>query len=214
MTLAEKKSAKIHNTFASFSMYDAAITVLGPSNEYYCELVKQFPGMHEERVNLYSSELVEYPYDHNYNHFYDDPITSAKNDSSMILYLNYDEFSVLFTGDCGVESLEKACVFAKDNSINLNGVDYLQIPHHGSINNINKKLLDHISPQKAFVSAPASSQKHPSRLIVNYLTKLKGIKVFHVSENTIRISHKAPKREGWSPVKPLSLFERIFWPKR
>lgn len=207
-----KKPIKVHNTFAGDTLYDA-ITVLGPTKDYYCELVKQFPGMHEERKGSSDSELQEYPYNPVYDHFYENPITSAKNDSSMVLYLKFDGFSALFTGDCGIEGLEKAVQFAEDNFIDIAGVNCLQIPHHGSIKNISKKLIDDISPEMAFVSAPASSEKHPSRLLMNYLTKHKDIKVFHISKSTIRFNHKAPAREGWTSVKPLSLFQTIFWPK-
>ena len=214
LSAAENKKIpiKLHSTFAGDILYDA-ITVLGPTKDYYCELVKQFPGMHEERKGSQNSEMQEYTYNPGLAHFYENPTTSAKNDSSMVLYLSFDGYSALFTGDCGIEGLEKAVRFAEDNSIDITGVNHFQIPHHGSVKNISKSLVDVISPKTAFVSAPTSSQKHPSRLVMNYMTKHKGIKVFHISTSTIRFNHKAPAREGWTPVKPLSLFEKIFWPK-
>lgn len=212
LTIAKDNAIQLHHPFAGFKIYDI-LTVLGPSEDYYCELVKQYPGMHEERSLSYDSELVEYPYNPNYGHFIENTITSARNDSSIVLHLKYDGFSVIFTGDCGVEGLEEALSFAAANNIDLYQPNYLQIPHHGSIKNINAEIINTISPQKAFVSAPSQSNKHPSRLILNYLTKHKGIKVFHVSNSAIRISHKAPKRDGWTTVQPTSIFQTIFFPK-
>jgi len=129
-----------------------------------------------------------------------------------VLHLSHDGFSAIFTGDCGVEGMEKALAYAEANGITYANPTYFQLSHHGSIKNISWKVLDLISPKKVFVSAPSDSNKHPSRLIVNYLTHVEGAKVFHVSTGTIRISHNAPAREGWNAVQPLSVFETVFLP--
>lgn len=213
LTLAKKKSIKLYQPFAGFEIYDK-ITVLGPSKEYYCDLVKQYPGMHENRSLTGDGELVEVPYDPNNGHFYENPITSARNDSSLVLYLNDDGFSAIFTGDCGIEGLRNSLAYAAANNIDVSQPDYLQLPHHGSIKNINADIIDKINPKKAFVSAPNESIKHPSRLIMNYLRQHKAVNVYHVSTGTIRIGHKAPKRIGWETVNPLSIFQTVYVPRR
>lgn len=212
LTIAEKRGIKLWNPFAGFKIYEA-ITVLGPTKEYYCQLVKQYPGMHEERALTGDEEWVETKYDPNKGHFYENPLTSARNDSSMVLFLDFEGFRVIFSGDCGVEGFEKALAYANAEHLNVQGVDYYQLPHHGSIKNINPQIIDSICPKKVFVSAPSSSNKHPSRHIINYFTKHKGTSVYHVSTRTIKFSHNAPNRDGWTAVQPVPIFDTVFIPK-
>lgn len=213
LALADENKIKTHEPFAGFKIYDI-ITVLGPSENYYCELLPQYPGMHEERTLCSDGDVVEVEYNKNNGHFHESPITTAKNDSSMVLYLNYNGYSVLFSGDAGVEGLSKAINYAKGNNIAIAGPNFFQIPHHGSIKNINPAILSEISPKAAFVSAPPKSNKHPSRHIMNFLSVHKGIKVYHVSTNSIRLNYGAPQRPGWdSPATALPVFQTVFVPR-
>jgi beta-lactamase superfamily II metal-dependent hydrolase len=211
LDLAARRKIPVHHPFAGTTIY-GAITVLGPTEQYYTSLVKEFPGMHEERKSSGNEEWVEAKYDPTNGHFYEPAVTSSKNDSSTVMLLDHAGFKVLFTGDAGIPGINAAINYAITNKINLSGIDYLQIPHHGSIKNINAKIIETLSPKSAFVSAPWNSEKHPSRLIMNYFKLHKAIDVYHIDTGAIRLSSNAPAREGWNPVSPLSLFETVFVP--
>jgi beta-lactamase superfamily II metal-dependent hydrolase len=211
LDVAARKSVHIHNLFAGSTIFDA-LTVLGPTQEYYRSLIGQFPGMPDERT-LNHQDLVEQQYDPRGDHFLSDPVTSAKNDSSMVLLLNFEGHRVLFTGDCGVEGMRSALQYAHENKIDCAEIDRLQIPHHGSIKNLDADILYRLMPKQAFVSAPGQSDKHPSRLILNYLTHHLKISVYHCPTTTLRLSHQALPRNGWNPVAARSLFPTVFLPR-
>lgn len=212
LNVAAVNDIKPYEPFSGFKIYDV-MTVLGPSKEYYQTLVKQYPGMHEARSTTSNTTLVPSTYNPNSGHFYKNTITSARNDSSTVILLHVEEFKILFTGDCGVEGLNSALKYAKENNINYQNPDYLQLPHHGSIKNISVDILNDINPKNIFVSAPSDSQKHPSRLTLNYLTKWMNLKVYKVSQLAIRISHNAPNRPGWgSTATPAPIYPTVYIP--
>jgi beta-lactamase superfamily II metal-dependent hydrolase len=97
--------------------------------------------------------------------------TEPENNSATILGFMYGNYTFLLTSDAGVEALTAA----KDE-YRLQGLRWMQIPHHGSRRNINDVLIDHFKPQTAYVSAIGGS-KHPRRAVVNAF-KARGCSVF------------------------------------
>lgn len=144
----------------------------------------------------------------------DGGVTSRENESSVILYANFNGEGVLLTGDAGNEALEKAYNFKPNISKNLR---FIQIPHHGSRKNSSPRILNQIIGEIgerktnsiiAFVSAGIDDEKHPRRVVVNAFIR-RGCKVLQTKGNA-KCHHKnTPTREGWVSAIPLNFFDKV-----
>lgn len=222
----ERKRISTCEAFAGniLKIGDYVINILGPQEKYYEWLLTQFPGMENESSTSSDSvyEDVESDWFYVNQYFLDLPQTSAKNNSSMVLLLSRlkrndngemrQEPFFLFTGDAGTEALRKAIWFANYKKIPLQNCDYLQLPHHGSIKNINDSLISSINAEKYVVSAAENDEEHPSRLLVNYINDELEKQLFHIeNQNGIRFSaYGAPARPGWSTANSKARFEKVF----
>lgn len=185
------------------------LTVVGPTEAYYGELVAQFGDAEAIRSSeqlvtsapthaqagslLEAIALVTESLD-------DNPQTQPENNSSAILALPHASGVHLLTGDAGAQAL--ACAAA---SYNLANCHWMQIPHHGSRRNITKALIEHFKPTVAFVSAEGSV-KHPRRAVVNAF-KQTGCRVYstHYPNETSLWHHRGnvPQRGGYSTATAL-----------
>jgi beta-lactamase superfamily II metal-dependent hydrolase len=139
-----------------------------------------------------------------------DGTTSADNESSVILYTKVDGKGILFTGDSGSRALNKAYEFKEEISKDLS---FVQVPHHGSRNNVNPDILDNILGNKgkekiAFISASKDSTKHPRQTVINAFDR-RGCKVIATQGSSKWYHRGTPKREGYSTAEPLS-FKKKF----
>jgi beta-lactamase superfamily II metal-dependent hydrolase len=144
--------------------------------------------------------------------------TSSQNHSSAIVQLTIEGRRLLFTGDAGRESLQKAADFLGDLD-DLGDLAFIQIPHHGSFRNIGPTVLNQlvgdIKPKghtphfSAFCSsAKNGAPKHPSKKVLNAFTR-RGARV-HVTAGTGKHHHNgAPDREGWSTASPVPFHEEV-----
>jgi len=142
-----------------------------------------------------------------------DGITSAENESSVILYANINGRGILLTGDAGIKALNKAYEY---KPIISNNLEFIQIPHHGSRNNVNPDILDKLLGEKgqktqnktAFVSVSKNSKTHPRQSVVNAFIR-RGCKVIATRGSTIVHYKGMPKRVGWTKAEPLE-FKKHF----
>lgn len=83
--------------------------------------------------------------------------TGDSNASSTVLYLEYDDFTALFTGDLegeGEKAVEERLKkYITDSSGDGKRITVLKVAHHGSRNSTKEAFLDVISPQVAVISA-------------------------------------------------------------
>lgn len=147
-----------------------------------------------------------------------DDKTSRENESSVILYANFNNQGILLTGDAGNEALQNAYNFAKNIDINISqNLKFIQIPHHGSRRNVSPKVLNQIIGaigQKdedsiiAFVSVGKDDTKHPRRVVTNAFIR-RGCKVIETKGNTIHHHRNMPEREGWTTATPTKFFNEV-----
>ncbi|MEP7297869.1 MAG: MBL fold metallo-hydrolase [Burkholderiales bacterium] len=106
----------------------------------------------------------------------DGAITSASNESSVVLYGDFGTERVLLTGDAGVRGLTWAADYANAVGFPLGAFTFVQVPHHGSRSNIGPTILSRlVGPIQqegtrrfaAFVSAPKDDAKHPRVIVKN-----------------------------------------------
>ena len=208
-----------------------AFTVLAPSRSRYLELIPQFsrsPEAAQEAVSglgiagllgeavrraaewiseTWGRETLEEVVE-----------TSPSNESSVIQYANFGERRVLLTGDAGIVSLHEAADYAEQFSVDLPGLRFMQIPHHGSRHNVSPSVLNRWLGEPlpsgeqletvAFVSVAKESDTHPRRKVVNAFIR-RGAKVHSTKGNAARHSHDMPARDGWTASVPYEFYEEV-----
>lgn len=145
--------------------------------------------------------------------------TSRENESSIILYANFDDSGILLTGDAGNEALQKAYNFAIGIGINISqNLKFIQIPHHGSRRNVSPKILNQIigvigEKEKesitAFVSAGKNDTNHPRRIVTNAFIR-RGCKIIETKGSTTHHYHpNMPERKGWTIATPMPFYNEV-----
>lgn len=91
-------------------------------------------------------------------------ITEDKNNSSTVLLLSYDRFSMLFSGDLGEKGEEE--LLTKGT---LQEVDVWKVSHHGSKHSGTSRFLKTISPTMSLISVGKNTYGHPSKELLDRL---------------------------------------------
>lgn len=95
--------------------------------------------------------------------------TTERNAYSMVLYMKYHSFSMLFTGDVEKEG-EEALIANKE----LPKCDIYKVAHHGSQYTNSDSLLDRLQPHYAIVSAGEGNRYgHPHKEVLQRLASRK-----------------------------------------
>jgi beta-lactamase superfamily II metal-dependent hydrolase len=126
--------------------------------------------------------------------------TAAENETSVVLFGDFGGQRILLTGDAGPAALWRTVRYAHSLGISLQHLRLLQVPHHGSRNNLTADLLDHITARTAFVSVAPASPMHPRRSVTNALQR-RGTQVFATQGRGLVFSLNAEVRPGWTAVE-------------
>ena len=95
--------------------------------------------------------------------------TTERNVYSMVLYMKYHSFSMLFTGDVEKEG-EEALIANKE----VPKCDIYKVAHHGSQYTNSDSLLDRLQPHYAIVSAGEGNRyRHPHKEVLQRLASRK-----------------------------------------
>ncbi len=216
--IAKRKKIPIVEPFTDTSLNEQnEFHVLGPTQEYYESLVPLFDGMPKplaETAGPVGSPMKQPKW--GVDALDDQDTTSATNNSSVITALIVEGRCLLFTGDAGITALTYA---ADKLDLIRSGADlgFMQIPHHGSRQNIGPAILDRLigkpveQGENRDICAIASTAvkgepKHPSKSVMNAFTH-RGVSTVATKGFTICYSHNAPIRKNWSLVKP----EKYHW---
>lgn len=107
-------------------------------------------------------------------------IGEKKEFASLIVQVSYGEFDVLLTGDSQKEAFLRP-------EMQLESIDVLHVPHHGSGTGLDKHVLDILHPKLAVISVGKNNYGHPNREIIRLL-QAEGSKVVRTDKNgTIEI---------------------------
>ena len=92
----------------------------------------------------------------------------AGNESSMVLYADYKNFQMLFTGD--LEGRGEEALLKKE----IGQIDVLKVAHHGSKNSTEEELLEKWKPKIGLISAGRGNPYgHPHKETLKRLKKYK-----------------------------------------
>jgi beta-lactamase superfamily II metal-dependent hydrolase len=108
-----------------------------------------------------------------------------ENDNSVIVRLDYGEFSMLFVGDA--EESERAWLVG--NHAALLDVDVLKASHHGSHNGTSQDWLDAVTPDHVVISAGVHGTfKHPRKVAIDAYIAATGGRLFCTNRHgTVRV---------------------------
>ncbi|NIK11314.1 DNA internalization-related competence protein ComEC/Rec2 [Alkalibacillus almallahensis] len=105
-------------------------------------------------------------------------VSDDENERSVVVLVEYDDFSILMTGDI-TNSVEEELI----NAEKLGEVDILKVAHHGSDTSTSELFLQHVKPTAALISVGHNNPyNHPSPEVYDRLVK-HGIAVYRTDEN-------------------------------
>lgn len=118
----------------------------------------------------------------------------SDNEASMVLHMNYGDFSMLFTGDIGEQNEMQALDNLKKTGLD-NDVDVLKVAHHGSNYSSSEEFISAITPEIALISCGKDNMYgHPGEDAVDRLKDC-GSKVY-VTKDCGRIRVRTGKTNG------------------
>lgn len=227
--LAADAGVQLIEPFAGLQTEDGRLTVLGPTRDYYAQLLANFEDASTSRARLLAQQLrtllkeaaakmrelwsgqealIE-P---------EENATRPQNNSSVILLAKLDDTYFVFTGDAGVPALDRAVSEELGAALRAE-LRYFQLPHHGSKRNVGPSILDRIlGPRVAqgvatgkttFISAASDGKpKHPAQRVINAANR-RGAKVISTQGRRLLMhSNDAPARDRWVPAAELPFVEQ------
>lgn len=215
ISLAREYGTIIQEPWAGSRAFGGALTVIGPTKEYYEQLVQEqrdqgvpvlakSTSLREAAAGLFSRIAGALPIEMRF----EAKEVTPRNNSSIITHFAVDGKNMLFTGDAGVPALERAWDRAGQLGLSTSP-DMVQIPHHGSRRNASSAWLDRLlgsagqsERRCAFISVVADSEKHPSGRVVNAY-KRRGCSVVPSAGRPVCYGDWAG-RPNWGPVEGIA----------
>ena len=156
----------------------------------------------ENKVNIIEAKNNQIIYEKSplviKNYIIPDIAGVGDNESSIITLLKYGDFSMLFTGDAGVETLYKLKEVLPKN------LTVLKVGHHGASGVINKELAEYFNPKYSIISTGENKFGHPSVYTVNTLKNSKVLRTdinnsikINVNPNDFKIMTYNPKKKKY-----------------
>ncbi len=122
------------------------------------------PPLKSKKIDI--QKLIQIPYEK------DDSLT---NQSSIAFLASYEGKTMLFGGDATQEILLESIKKYRPKCQALY-LDLFKVPHHGSCNNISKKLLDRIKCGRYLISTNGAIYNHPDASAIAKIIKYGGYK--------------------------------------
>lgn len=142
--------------------------------------------------------------------------TSAENEMSVVHGAIIGGKSIVLTGDAGRGALNEAADAAWMAGIALPGVDYFQVPHHGSRRNVSTELLDRWLGERlpyrpalgretfiAMCSSAKADPDHPRKSVERAFVH-RGARFIATEDGDIGTRWNIAPRAGWGdlPLRP------------
>lgn len=231
--LAERRGIPIHDVFQGDAV--GPVTILAPSKERYIRLIPEFSRTPEQTqsdpsnssgwTNLFAraAQSVRGAADWvaetwGLETLEENVESTASNESSVVQLAQLDGERILLTGDAGVTALREAADFTEAWVCDLPGIDFMQVPHHGSRRSVSPSSLDRWLGRRlpkgestgtvAYASVAKATRTHPRKKVVNALIR-RGAKVYATKGTTLWHHRGTPPRQRWKTVTALEFTERV-----
>lgn len=235
LDIAQERGIAVQEPFAGQRI--GAFTVLSPSRPRYLHLVPQFrktPDPRKEVLEdrgiwvqprrffsgLLEAALAKMIAEGWFNEtLREGGKTSSENESSAVLLGHFGQEKVLLTGDAGCLALGWAMDYADASGLDRRNLTVVQVPHHGSRNNVSPSILNRLlgpirSPDSpshsiAVASVPKDDSTHPRRVVANAFRR-RGFPVRKTQGVHYRVhSGGMPDRGNTSSAVPLPFFDEV-----
>lgn len=197
--------------------------VLGPTRSYYEELLLEMPEYTPkdqgrswlEKLRDAAKELV--PETLLIETLRNDGETSPRNNSSAVCLLSVDGDQCLFTGDAGMPALESVADVLDTGGYLPGALDLIQIPHHGSRNNVGPDILNRLLGAKggvgrgvAIASAPKKNpeNRHPAKKVTNAFIR-RGYAAYCTQGSSLWHNRNAPARDTYSTATATPFYSQV-----
>lgn len=140
------------------------LDIVWPTSEFLAENQQEMLALNQEAPKVLSDKVLG-------------TTTSNRdpNDFSIVAILRFGDYDALFTGDIGPSISDQVAQIISD--MQMDKIEYIKVPHHGSKNGMSEKLLQAVMPDVAVISAGRENRYgHPHEEILNMLNKY-GIKI-------------------------------------
>ncbi|MFJ9180876.1 ComEC/Rec2 family competence protein [Streptomyces sp. NPDC102360] len=223
--VAQAQGVPIEEPFRDWTSDDGVLRVLGPTEDYYRELLAEIvePDPAQEAKKSWEASIRRLLASIVSEALWTETLgesgeTSAKNNTSAICLLEVDGRKLLFTGDAGIPALDHALVALEADGFQPGDLRFVQVPHHGSRRNVSPSILDRLLGAKgksgkvgtAFASVPKKNpeHKHPAKKTTNAFLR-RGYPV-HLTQGAKKWHHHdAPGRSGYSTSIPEPLHTEV-----
>ncbi len=223
--LAKKKRIKIKKPFQGQIIGE--FTVMSPSKDFYINMVvssKKSKGLEHPEVSIEDSHHFLKKIIESAKEFFTRPWgyelfsseqTDPENETSVVQFATLCGSKILLTGDAGKEALAEVIKYDENTTHHFPGVNFFQIPHHGSRKNINEDVLNKILGPKlsavenkftavASISSVTAEQKdYPRRMVIRAMNHRGGSVYTNINGCLSHHSKYAPSRNGFSPSTPM-----------
>ncbi len=130
-------------------------------------------------------------------------VNSDANAGSTVLYLTYENFSALFTGDLegeGERLVTEQLAHMRETDGLPGQITLLKVAHHGSKNSTEDSFLEMVNPRIALVSAGRdNSYGHPHKETLERLSS-RGCRIYRTTESgavTVRVKSGGVRVEAY-----------------
>ncbi|PSL79491.1 hypothetical protein C7T35_37225 [Variovorax sp. WS11] len=142
-----------------------------------------------------------------------DPATSAEDESSVVLYGEFEGRGVLLTSNAGVRALSDACTFAEYLGLGLpSNLRLMQVPNDGNPDHLSSRVLDRLMGERlprdqrhytktAFMSAARDAAPMGYTIVADALMR-RGVLSFQTQGPQLHHAHEMPQRH-WLPAGPV-----------
>lgn len=222
---AAEQGTIVSDSYTGLSRFDDRLVILGPTEEYYKQLLHEQldpagkmayslrKALSEASVALkdLGRALHVLPEETLGNN----GVTSPRNNSSVVTLLNLAGRRLLFTGDTGIDALSQAAdqYELRHGAFSTAPLHFFQAPHHGSRRNLGSALLDrifgevgahHSDSHTVFIHAAKASKKHPSPKVTNALLRrgARQEKLGTTEGKSIWFNIDSEPRQGYSSINP------------
>lgn len=220
--IARSKGIPIVEPFTGFQSDDGAIQVLGPTRDYYEQLLQIMgaPGQAFllkrllELAPKAQAAMVRETLDH--ETLKDSGDTTASNNSSVICLLTVGERRCLLTGDAGIPALGRAATELEKSGVRPGGLSLIQVPHHGSHRNVGPTILDRlVGPRRERSAGPVAiisaaklnpDDRHPAKSVSNAFAR-RGCRVVVTAGDAV--CYSTGIRHGWKSAELLPFYDYV-----
>lgn len=223
--LAKSKGIKIKEPFQGQTIGE--FTVMSPSKDFYIDMIvssKKSRGLEHPEISTEDSnslftglvesvkKFIQKPWGYE---LFSSEQTDPENETSVVQFATLCNSKILLTGDAGKEALAEVIKYDENTTHHFPGVNFFQIPHHGSRKNINEDVLNKIlgptlsTEENKFTtvasvsSVTAVQKEYPRRMVIRAMNH-RGGRVYTNTNGCLHYYSKhAPSRNGFSPSIPM-----------